>query len=439
MATAWMSSAAVHRRGRFVSPLGLAFLLHFLGCVDTTPPWQKGKAQGGAGGTADAPLAGTGGAGGALDGPGLGGTLEAGGPDLNLGRGGAGGAIDAAGGGGGIDVGQGGGGGTIDGLAGSGGTTSVDLGGPDVPLGGSGGGRGGATGSGGTSGLDGGAGTGGTTAKGGTSGGGGTSSTGGTTTPDAPPDVPPDAPSDPPPDTSTLGTGLVVYYTCESASGSVLPDSSGKGNDGTLVNGVAIDGGTASTGTGYSFAKGKVGNGLTLLKSGYGHVRVPPAVFANATDISIAFWVNMATAQNWARVFDTGVYANIFNNSSTGTKYLNFVPKNYTTNLLFSISVNGYSNEQTLTATNLPTAVWKHVAIVLGGGVGSLYIDGALSSASNSVTLRPADVGAIDYAFLGKSQFDADPYFDGSLDEFRVYSRALSATEVTALYQFAGP
>jgi hypothetical protein len=411
-----------------------------IGCVDVTPPWQKAKPS--SGGGADAAAGGTGGAGGAVDGPGLGGALEAGGPDLGLGQGGAGGAggaSDVPGAGGGIDVALAGSGGgvVIDGPPGGGGATSIDLGGPDVPLGGSGGGRGGATGGGGRSGLDGG--TGGTTARGGTTGAGGTTNTGGTTTPDAAPDLPPDAPSDPPPDTSTLGTGLLVYYPCESASGSLLPDLSGKGNDGTLVNGVALDGGTASTGTGYSFGTGKVGKALTLIKSGYGYVRVPPTVFANATDITIAFWVNLATFQNWARVFDTGVFANIFSNSSTGTKYLNFVPKNYTTSLLFSITVNGYSNEQTLTTTNLATGVWKHVAIVLGSGLGSLYLDGALASTSSTVTFRPADLGAIDYAFLGKSQFDADPYFDGSIDEFRVYNRALSATEVLALYQFTGP
>ena len=49
------------------------------------------------------------------------------------------------------------------------------------------------------------------------------------------------------------------------------------------------------------------------------------------------------------------------------------------------------------------------------------------------------DLGAIDYAFIAKSRFDADPYFDGKIDEFRVYNRALSAAEVLALYNFTGP
>ena len=31
----------------------------------------------------------------------------------------------------------------------------------------------------------------------------------------------------------------------------------------------------------------------------------------------------------------------------------------------------------------------------------------------NSMTLRPADLGTIDYAFIGRSQFSADPWVEG--------------------------
>jgi hypothetical protein len=78
------------------------------------------------------------------------------------------------------------------------------------------------------------------------------------------------------------------------------------------------------------------------------------------------------------------------------------------------------------------------VAIVLNAGLGSLYINGVLAIASSSVTLRPADLGTIDYAFIGKCQFSVNPYFDGQIDDFRVYNRALSASEAQALYQFTG-
>jgi len=55
------------------------------------------------------------------------------------------------------------------------------------------------------------------------------------------------------------------------------------------------------------------------------------------------------------------------------------------------------------------------------------------------VTLGPADLGTIDYAFIGRSQFGVDPHFDGMIDELRIYDRALSAAEVDALYKLTGP
>jgi hypothetical protein len=243
--------------------------------------------------------------------------------------------------------------------------------------------------------------------------------------PDLVPDLLPDTSSDTPP----LLSGLLVYYKCESTTGTTLEDSSGNGNHGTLV------GGTAGT----SFVAGKVGTALALAKAGSGYVSVPTAVFANAKDITIATWINSTTSQIWSRVLDVGVNAKIANNTATGTHYLNLVPKTNGTNLIFGISKDGYNNEQQLTTAAPALGTWKHVAVVLGGGQGSLYIDGAAVANSSTVLLRPADLGTIDYAYLGKSQFSNDPNFDGQIDEFRVYGRALSAAEIQALYQFSGP
>jgi len=245
--------------------------------------------------------------------------------------------------------------------------------------------------------------------------------------PDLKPDLAPDLAPDLKSDASTLASGLLVYYKCESATGTILQDSSGNGNNGTLA------------GSGYSFPTGRVGKALSLAKAGQGYVSVPSAVFANATTITVATWVNVTTAQSWQRVFDTGINAKLAGNSSTGTRYMNLVPKDSGTNLAFAISQDGYGSEQVLSSPAQATGTWTHVAVVLSAGQGILYVDGAVAQASASILLRPANLGAIDYAYLGKSQFTNDPYFDGQLDEFRVYNRALSAAEIQALYQFVGP
>jgi hypothetical protein len=186
-----------------------------------------------------------------------------------------------------------------------------------------------------------------------------------------------------------------------------------------------------------------LGKALSLHRAGLGYVRVPASVFANATDLTVALWVNVTTSQSWQRLFDVGIDAHLSQNAATGTKYLNVVPNgsdSTASNMVFRITKDGYNNDQKLTAASPSTSTWTHVALVLApGGGGKLYVDGVEKDSQSGVTLRPADLGAIDYAFIGKSPFTADATLDGIVDEYRVYSRALSADEVQALYTFTGP
>ena len=48
------------------------------------------------------------------------------------------------------------------------------------------------------------------------------------------------------------------------------------------------------------------------------------------------------------------------------------------------------------------------------------------------MTLKPSDLGATTQNRIGRSQF-ADPYLDGRVDDFRIYNRAISASEVTSV------
>jgi hypothetical protein len=42
-------------------------------------------------------------------------------------------------------------------------------------------------------------------------------------------------------------------------------------------------------------------------------------------------------------------------------------------------------------------------------------------------------LGSTPNDWIGKSEFAANPYLDGAIDEFRIYNRALSAAEISAL------
>ena len=226
---------------------------------------------------------------------------------------------------------------------------------------------------------------------------------------------------------SGLSEGQIVYYRCESAagaSGTVLEDSSGQTHDATLHTGT---GGS----TGYSFITGKVHDALHLAAAQQGYVTLPVGLLDNACEATIATWVWIDSSQNFQRVFDFGRDSSV---------YMFLTPRNGVNGKLrFAISLAGTAGEQIIDGTEgLPTGAWYHVAVVLGPAGGSLYVNGKKVGSNAGLTLRPADLGDVPNLYIGRSQFAEDPYYDGNVDSFRIYDRALSDAEVREAYQYDG-
>jgi hypothetical protein len=249
-------------------------------------------------------------------------------------------------------------------------------------------------------------------------GGAGTGGSGGSTASDAGSvctgHLGPDAGTD-----AGLSQGLVAYYACDQATGSTLPDLSGNNRNATLVTGTGATGGT-------SFATGKVGNALLLTAANSGYAALPAGILANACEATIAAWVNIRTQVNYQRVWDFGW---------DSTVYMYLTPSDAIGMPRFGISIAGNgSHEFGIDGlTTLPVDEWHHLAVVLGPSGVILYLDGQAAGADASITLRPADLGSTPNNYIGRSQFSADAYLDGAIDEFRVYNRALSPREIQML------
>lgn len=87
------------------------------------------------------------------------------------------------------------------------------------------------------------------------------------------------------------------------------------------------------------------------------------------------------------------------------------------------------------TSTDLPTG-WHHVAMVIdGSGVPTAYLDGvSIGSYSGTGPINP-----VGQTYLGGRASGTNPrYFAGNIDDARVYNRALSAAEITAIYNEGG-
>ncbi|MDX9879302.1 MAG: LamG domain-containing protein, partial [Sedimentisphaerales bacterium] len=150
---------------------------------------------------------------------------------------------------------------------------------------------------------------------------------------------------------------------------------------------------------------------------------------SSLSNATVATWVDFsATSGSWVRIFD-------FGNSST-TGYMFLCPRGGTNApMRFAITPAGGSGESIIeTPGSLPTDGWHHVAVVIDSATMTvaIYVDGEVAGRGATTTLPPA-LGATTQNWLARSQYAADGYFAGSLDDFVIYSRALSAGEVRYL------
>ena len=135
-------------------------------------------------------------------------------------------------------------------------------------------------------------------------------------------------------------------------------------------------------------------------------------------EMTFAAWVKGGSTTAWQRIFDFG---------NGEDEYLFLTPTNGSA-MRFEIKKDGVTQGLNATTT-LGTGKWKHVAVTIGANEVAIYIDGVKNASTTGITLRPSDVApAISY--LGRSQFVADPAFNGMMSDVRLYNYALSADEV---------
>ncbi|MBI2514777.1 LamG domain-containing protein, partial [Candidatus Wolfebacteria bacterium] len=213
--------------------------------------------------------------------------------------------------------------------------------------------------------------------------------------------------------------GLVGYWTLEEGTGTSTADGSGSGNTGTLTNGP-------------TWTTGRIGKALSFDGSNdYVNMGDAGAV-EGLSAISFGAWVNLrnyvASGQGAgiviSKIYGAGGYGGNSFDISFGDTYL-------TTDVYAAGSID-YAN---VGRTIVPLNSWTHIEVTWQSGSPlKLYVNGA-QVASGSYSLSgtthnvgsPLLVGAADstsvYGFL-----------DGLIDEVRIYNRALSASEVTDLY-----
>lgn len=157
-------------------------------------------------------------------------------------------------------------------------------------------------------------------------------------------------------------------------------------------------------------------------------------------DATFEGWFTMDTPDNWQRVFDFGR-----SNGGNGGNYVFFTPSSGfgDNRAAISNSLPGGGQENVAVGgPTLQTGQEYHFAVVVdddangGSQTFSLYLNG-MSAGSTALTRSLSGVRDT-LAYLGRSLYSADAFFDGSINEFRIYDAALSPADILASYQL-GP
>ena len=174
-----------------------------------------------------------------------------------------------------------------------------------------------------------------------------------------------------------------------------------------------------------------VDKGSLLLDSSKSQYLQLPAFTPGSNGLTIAYWFKIIKNLNgWARLFDFGNGPGnnnwlqapinglaVYNDGGCPVLQPNVSPMVFENNIW-------YHSVWTLTPApnRIATSTWNY------------YINGALiKTYTNGGYPQPINLTS---NYIGKSNWgDHDGYFDGLLDEFRLYNKVLSASDVTALYK----
>lgn len=214
---------------------------------------------------------------------------------------------------------------------------------------------------------------------------------------------------EPLPDSVDPGTAnLRAHYAFSNSA----QDSSGRGLNGTIQGNPR-------------FVDGPSGFGTALACDGAGDAVTLPigTVISSVSDITVSCWANFSNeGGSWQRLWDFG---------SGEDNYMFLTPRMGNNGAMRFAVLTPDVAEQNITAPATLATGWHHVAFTLESSTmtAKLYQDGKLV-AEGEITVMPSDLGATTQNFIGRSQFAADAYYNGSIDEVMIYDRALSLPEV---------
>jgi len=210
--------------------------------------------------------------------------------------------------------------------------------------------------------------------------------------------------------------GQLGYWAFDEGTGTTAKDGSGKNNNGRLVGGP-------------TWVTGKLGKALEL--DGINdYVEVPhnAALIPTTGKATVSLWINAKrhtgpNGSQWQGILGKGGAPRLYNLYTESTGQV----------LHFSTGPSGAYNGSVSTG-KVPLNEWVHVTVVVNNGH-YYYLNGQPAGvAGPGATVPTGGTAALTLGQTGESNF-----FQGMIDEVRLYDVALTAGEITGLFQGTPP
>lgn len=224
-----------------------------------------------------------------------------------------------------------------------------------------------------------------------------------------------------------ITTSLVGHWPLNDGSGSTAADVSGNGLTGNIVG----MGGDAS----WSVNGGHDGGACLVLGgvSAYMTNADSSLLSPGAGNFTVAIWVLTDVLNSTFR----SIWHNYGTASGTPVVFLYLSDANKF-EVVVRDDTGGAGHAATATSTGtLSTGTWYHIALVRSGTTARVYVNGVMEDDDTAASLgtvttsngsHPA-TGAFDNPSGSTSSF-----FDGRIEDLRIYQRALSTADIQALY-----
>lgn len=236
---------------------------------------------------------------------------------------------------------------------------------------------------------------------------------------------------------------LSGHWTFDEGTGTSVTDYSGNGLTGTFMTGHADMGGEGLGGGEPAWATDRYGNENKAIAFDKGAwIEVPYNAAINPSEITISVWVKANT------IFGNNRFLGL--HSWNGYKFqLQDTPKSFFTAATVADGI--YDRD---TDPILAVDTWYNLAVTFGGGKMTFYINGEQGTQWDTPgTMAPVTghnlaigVGSSNYADVD-TNYDADKiipvawggFFNGTIDELRIYKSVLTAAQIATIYEVEKP